>query len=31
MDHLNTHKPASLDEPFVPSEARRLLKKLEFH
>jgi DDE superfamily endonuclease len=31
MDHLNTHKPASRYEPFVPSEARRLLKKLEFH
>jgi hypothetical protein len=31
MDNLNTHKPASLYETFVPPEARRLLKKLEFH
>jgi DDE superfamily endonuclease len=31
MDNLNTHKPASLYEAFIPAEARRLLKKLEFH
>lgn len=31
MDNLNTHKPASLYEAFAPSEARRILKKLEFH
>jgi DDE superfamily endonuclease len=31
LDHLNTHKPASLYEAFAPAEARRLLKKLEFH
>jgi hypothetical protein len=31
MDNLNTHKPASLYEAFPPAEARRLLKKLEFH
>jgi DDE superfamily endonuclease len=31
MDNLNTHKPASLYETFAPAEARRLLKKLEFH
>jgi hypothetical protein len=31
MDNLNTHKPASLYEAFEPSEARRILKKLEFH
>lgn len=31
MDNLNTHKPASLYEAFEPQEARRILKKLEFH
>jgi hypothetical protein len=31
LDNLNTHKPASLYEAFPPAEARRLLKKLEFH
>ena len=31
LDNLNTHKPASLSEAFAPAEARRLLKKLEFH
>jgi transposase len=31
MDNLNTHKPASLYERFEPEEARRILKKLEFH
>ena len=31
MDNLNTHTPASLYEAFDPAEARRILKKLEFH
>jgi len=31
MDNLNTHKPASLYERFAPAEARRILRKLEFH
>jgi len=31
MDNLNTHTPASLYGTFPPAEARRLLKKLEFH
>lgn len=31
MDNLNTHKPASLYEAFPPDEARRLLRRLEFH
>jgi DDE superfamily endonuclease len=31
MDQLNTHKPASLYETFEPAEARRILKRLEFH
>jgi len=31
LDHLNTHKAASLYEAFAPEEARRLAKKLEFH
>ena len=31
LDNLNTHKPASLYETFEPAEARRILKKLEFH
>ncbi len=31
MDNLNTHTKASLYERFEPSEARRILKKLEFH
>ena len=31
LDNLNTHKPASLYEAFPPEEARRILKKLEFH
>jgi hypothetical protein len=31
MDNLGTHKPASLYEAFSPQEARRILKKLEFH
>jgi len=31
MDHLNTHKPASLYEAFAPPEARRLMERLEIH
>jgi hypothetical protein len=31
LDNLNTHKPASLYETFAPAEARRILKRLEFH
>jgi transposase len=31
LDNLNTHKPASFYETFSPAEARRLLKRLEFH
>jgi hypothetical protein len=31
LDNLNTRTPASLYEAFPPQEARRLLKKLEFH
>jgi hypothetical protein len=31
LDNLNTHKPASLYETFAPAEARRIVKKLEFH
>jgi len=31
LDNLNTHKPASLYEAFEPAEARRILKRLEFH
>src|SRR3712207_9072586 len=31
MDNLNTHKWASLYEVFEPAEARRILRKLEFH
>lgn len=31
LDNLNTHTPASFYEAFTPQEARRLLKKLEFH
>lgn len=31
MDNLNTHKPASLSEAFPPTEARRLLERLEIH
>ena len=31
MDQLNTHSPASLYEAFPPAEARRVLRKLEFH
>jgi hypothetical protein len=31
LDNLSTHKPAALYEAFPPAEARRILKKLEFH
>jgi hypothetical protein len=31
LDNLEPHKPASLYEAFPPEEARRILKKLEFH
>lgn len=31
LDNLNTHTPAALYEVFAPEEARRLVRKLEFH
>lgn len=31
LDNLSTHKPASLYEAFEPAEARRILRRLEFH
>jgi len=31
LDQLNTHTPPSLYETFEPAEARRILKRLEFH
>ena len=31
FDNLNTHTPASLYKAFEPEEARRLLRRLEFH
>lgn len=31
LDNLATHKPAALYATFPPEEARRILKKLEFH
>src|SRR6185436_13412474 len=31
MDNLNTHTPAALYEAFPAAEARRILRKLEFH
>lgn len=31
QDNLNTHVKASLYKAFIPSEARRILNKLEFH
>lgn len=31
LDNLNTHTPASLSIAFSPTEARRILSKLEFH
>jgi len=30
-DNLNTHTPAALYEAFDPAEARRILKRLDFH
>jgi transposase len=31
LDNLNTHTPGALYETFAPAEARRILRKLEFH
>jgi hypothetical protein len=31
LDHLNTHKPASLYDVFPPAEARRILTPLALH
>ncbi len=31
LDNLNTHRPASLYQAFVPAEARRIVRRLEFH
>jgi hypothetical protein len=31
LDNLNTHTPAALYEAFEPAEARRIVRKLEFH
>jgi hypothetical protein len=31
LDNLNPHPPAALYEVFPPADARRLLRKLEFH
>ena len=31
MDNLSTHVPAALYEAFAPEEARRILRRLEFH
>jgi transposase len=31
LDNLSTHKPASLYEAFEPAEARRILRKINFH
>jgi hypothetical protein len=31
LDNLNTHKPAALYKTYPPAEARRIVKKLEFH
>lgn len=31
LDNLNTHTPAALYEAFDAPEARRLVRKLEFH
>ncbi len=31
LDNLNTHTPASLYKAFEPGEARRILRRLEFH
>ena len=31
LDNLSTHRMASLYEIFPPAEARRIVKRLEFH
>jgi len=31
LDNLNTHTPAALYETYEPAEARRIVRKLEFH
>ena len=31
LDNLSTHSPAALYQAFPPAEARRILKRLEFH
>jgi hypothetical protein len=31
LDNLNTHTPAALYQVFEPAEARRIVRKLEFH
>jgi hypothetical protein len=31
LDNLSTHSPAALYQTFPPAEARRLIKRLEFH
>lgn len=31
LDNLNTHTPAALYEAFPPAEARRVLRRLDFH
>jgi hypothetical protein len=31
LDNLATHNPAALYQVFLPEEARRIIKKLEFH
>jgi hypothetical protein len=31
LDNLSTHTPAALYETFYPAEARRILRRLEFH
>lgn len=31
LDNLNTHVPAALYETFAPAEARRILRRIEFH
>lgn len=31
LDNLNTHRPAALYATFAPAEARRVLRRLEFH
>jgi transposase len=31
LDNLSTHTPSSLYETFVPDEARRILRRIEFH